>query len=478
MRAALYSRVSTEEQSREGYSIPAQKDRLTAYVHSQEWDIVDYYVDEGYSAKDTNRPDLQRLIEDVKQRKVDVVLVHKLDRFTRSVKDLYALLDDFEKYKCGFRSAQEQFDTTTPMGRAMMGMLGIFAQWEREVIAERVYIGMEQKHLSGKRNGAIAPIGYDLVDGKLVINPVAADFVRKLFSLYTDHNGMPRITQILSGEGIDLNIRALHYILTNPVYCGKIRWNHRKEGKRTGQDMIVDGDHEPIISEEEFERVQDLRELRTRQGKGATSDFPFTGVLKCSRCGHDMVGGSRQLKSYRRRFYRCSGKINYGKCDMPMISEAAIEDAFMKNLRYSKKELTKLIVITENKPKRSETDDIERELAQIGKRKKKWQLAFANDAITLEELKAHTGEDKKREQELKSLLSTLPKMKENRWTKEEFIEQLIVLREAWGKIDDYAAKKGFINEMFESIVIETPVTNPRRGKNNSFDVFIREWHIK
>lgn len=482
MRAALYLRVSTEEQSRDGYSIAAQKDRLTAYTHSQEWDIVDYYVDEGFSAKDTNRPDLQRLIEDVKQKKIDVVLVHKLDRFTRSVKDLYALLDEFEKYKCGFRSAQEQFDTTTPMGRAMMGMLGIFAQWEREVIAERVYVGMEQKHISGERNGAVAPMGYDLVDGSLVVNPEKAEFVKRLFSMYTDNNGIYKMQQILSAEGITMNARTIYYILSNPIYCGMIRWNYRKDGKVTGNEDVRHPEkrkHEPIISEEEFNRVQSIRGVRAKQGRAATSDFPFTGIMKCSRCGYAMVGASRKQKKATRRFYRCSGRVEYGKCDMPPISEKSVDKAFLKSLRIPKRELIKKIVMPpQNKEKKSDADAIERELTAIANRKRKWQIAFANDAITLEELKSHTDDDKRRESELKKQLNEIPQSNRRVYTKEEIIEQLVMVQLVWEELEDHYAKKMFLQELFESIILHTDTTNPRPGKNNDFDVEITSWSIK
>ncbi|OAS19291.1 recombinase family protein [Paenibacillus oryzisoli] len=482
MRAALYLRVSTEEQSRDGYSIAAQKDRLTAYTHSQEWDIVDYYVDEGFSAKDTNRPDLQRLINDVKQKKIDVVLVHKLDRFTRSVKDLYALLDEFEKYKCGFRSAQEQFDTTTPMGRAMMGMLGIFAQWEREVIAERVYVGMEQKHISGERNGAVAPMGYDLVDGSLVVNPERAEFVKRLFAMYTDNNGIYKMQQILSSEGITMNARTIYYILSNPIYCGMIRWNYRKDGKLTGNEDVRHPEkrkHEPIISEEEFNRVQSIRGVRAKQGRAATSDFPFTGVMKCSRCGYAMVGASRKQKGATRRFYRCSGRVSYGKCDMPPISEKSVDRAFLKSLRIPKRELIKKIVMPpQNKEKKSDADAIERELTAIANRKRKWQIAFANDAITLEELKAHTDDDKRRELDLKKQLNEIPQSNRKVYSKEEIIEQLVLVQNVWEELEDHYAKKMFLQELFESIILHTDTTSPRPGKNNDFEVVISSWILK
>lgn len=478
MRTAIYIRVSTDEQANEGFSIASQKERLTAYVHSQEWDIYDFYVDDGYSAKDTKRPALQRMLKDAENNKIDVVLVHKLDRFTRNVRDLYSLLDDFEKCKVGFRSAQEQFDTTTPLGRAMMGMLGIFAQWERETIAERVYWGQEQMVNEGKRPGAIAPIGYDLVDGELIVNPIEAKFVRELFTLYINNNGIPTIAKILHERNITMNVGTIHYILMNPIYSGKIRWNYRKNGIRTNNETIVDADHEAIISEEEFALVQSLLKKRGQSKRAATSDFPFTGIIKCSRCGNSFAGCSRLRKkksgTVKERFYRCSGKINYGSCDMPHIAEWKIEEEFLRVLEIDKKQLSKMVNIPKPPKEKSALDEMKRELDQIAKRRKRWQVAFANGLIELDELRQHIEPDKKKESELRESINNLPEIKAPSYTKEEFISQLLQLRKIWPEIDDSMAKKMFIEDLFESITIHT---DAEPFKHN-FKIEIVEWTIK
>lgn len=475
MRAALYIRVSTEDQAKEGYSIEAQKDSLTKYALNEDWDIVDYYIDDGYSAKDMNRPQLQRLIQDIRSKKVDIVLVHKLDRLTRSVRDLYSLLEEFEKYNCAFYSRQERFDITTTMGRAMLGMLGIFAQWERETIAERVYTGMEQKHLSGERNGAIAPMGYDLIDGKLVPNK-DADFVRRLFKMYLEHKGILTITRLINQEGYNFNAKTIYYILMNPVYCGKIRWNYRKNGKLTEKEIIVDGDHEPLISEEEFNRVQQIRGFRKSLKKAATSEYSFSGVLFCGRCGKPMIGGKKNLKKGEYRFYRCSSRYQKGKCDMPAIAEEAVTRAFLDSLLLNKKEISMLLRGKEM-PKEQKNDlrQIERELAQIAKRKKRWQMAFANEAMTLEELKARMEEERKLEESLKERLKSYGESRIS-WTKEELTQQLIDLRKAWNEIEDAAAKKEFVHALFESIVVNTD-EKPRPHHTHELNVDIT-WKIR
>ena len=146
MRTAIYCRVSTEEQATEGFSIHAQKDKLTKYAESNDWDIVDYYVDDGISGKNlTERPEVSRLIEDVKKGRIKNVLIYKLDRLTRSVKDLIYLIELFDKNNCTFNSQTEKIDTSNAVGRMFVKIIGIFAEFERENLAERVTFGYEQK---------------------------------------------------------------------------------------------------------------------------------------------------------------------------------------------------------------------------------------------------------------------------------------------------------------------------------------------
>ena len=172
LRAAIYIRVSTEEQANEGYSIDAQKEKLTALCKSQDWQVYEIYADEGFSAKDLNRPGIQRLLQDAEQRKFDIIVFYKLDRLSRSLKDLTSLIDKFEKLSIKIKSLTEPFDTTSPPGKLMLNMLGSFAQFEREIIGERTKLGLERAFRQGKWVTS-APFGYKVKNGKLqaLINP-------------------------------------------------------------------------------------------------------------------------------------------------------------------------------------------------------------------------------------------------------------------------------------------------------------------
>lgn len=194
MRVTAYIRVSTEEQAQEGFSIPAQRDRLTAYAQSQGWQIIGYYVDEGKSAKSTNRPELQRLLNDVRNNQVDIVLVYKLDRLTRSVLDLYQLLEVFEKHNCKFKSATELYDTTTALGRLFITLVAALAQWERENLGERVRMGMTEKVKQGEWHGSKPSYGYsyDPKEKKLLLNDDEVVILRKMFKWYINEGSGDR----------------------------------------------------------------------------------------------------------------------------------------------------------------------------------------------------------------------------------------------------------------------------------------------
>ncbi len=286
-RAAIYIRVSTLEQAQEGYSIGAQKERLLAYCKAHGWGVADFYIDGGYSGSNLNRPGIQKLIAEVAS--FDLVLVLKLDRLSRSQRDTLHLIEDiFLPNNVDFISMSESFDTSTPFGRAMIGILSVFAQLEREQIKERTFMGRLERAKEGLYHGnARPPIGYDYgSDGRLSINEYEAVQVRKIYEWYLDGMSPEKIAERLRSEGYTNRYSSwsensgrisVLRVLSSDVYLGTIRFSN----------VIVENAHEAIIDQESFKKVTAIR-IKRREIFGDSpyhSKYLLTGLLFCARCG-------------------------------------------------------------------------------------------------------------------------------------------------------------------------------------------------
>ena len=220
-KVAIYVRVSTQEQAQEGYSIDAQTERLQAYCRAKDWTVFGVYTDAGYSGSNTKRPDLQRLLTDVRAGLVDCVLVYKLDRLSRSQKDTLMLIEDtFLAAGVAFVSMSENFDTSTPLGRAMVGILSVFAQLEREQIRERMAMGRAERARQGLyHGGGWKPFGYDYVDGRLVVNPIEAEAVKDTYRLFLDeHATFYEISKYIETHyGRSIDHAVVRSILDTPI---------------------------------------------------------------------------------------------------------------------------------------------------------------------------------------------------------------------------------------------------------------------
>ncbi|MCV2528148.1 recombinase family protein, partial [Melissococcus plutonius] len=203
MQTAIYVRVSTNEQAEEGYSIDEQIDKLTKFCEIKEWNVTHIYKDPGFTGSNMERPGLQKLIRDVKLNRIDTILVYKLDRLSRSQKDtLYLIEDIFEAKQTAFVSLNENFDTSTPFGKAMIGILAVFAQLEREQIKERMTMGKLGRAKSGKAmSWHWAPFGYKYIDGNYVINDLESQIVKQIFYDYLSGISITKLKDKLNEEG-------------------------------------------------------------------------------------------------------------------------------------------------------------------------------------------------------------------------------------------------------------------------------------
>ncbi len=238
---AIYTRVSTEEQAKEGISLSAQKDRLIAFCKAKDLSIYDIYTDDGYSAGSINRPALKKMLEDANQGKFKNVLVYKIDRFSRNLKDLIITLDEFQKKKINFISSTEPIDTTSAIGNAFMQIIGVFAQLERGMVAERVKLSFEKK-LSSKEFINRPPLGYRVSKKKLIINNQEAQIVRKAFSMRVRGINYKDICKELR-----IPTSTFYHIIKNPTYIGYISY----------KNLLIKGNFPPLITRETFFKAHD-----------------------------------------------------------------------------------------------------------------------------------------------------------------------------------------------------------------------------
>lgn len=257
LRAAIYTRVSTEDQAKEGFSLDAQMEKLKSYCKARGWVVSGEYIDDGYSGRNVKRPAYNRMMEEMD--KWDLLLVLKMDRIHRNSKNFMLMMEFLNKNKKEFVSMSESFDTSNAMGRFVMNILQLVAQLESEQIGERVYIGMEQKaKINGGVLGFNIPYGYDYKDGKLVINSDEAKIVKEIYSWYSSGKSMGEIAKMLNSSKIPTKKgglwakKTISTILKNPTYCGYLHW----------EDYINKSDHEKIIDEPDFDEIQNQIGLR------------------------------------------------------------------------------------------------------------------------------------------------------------------------------------------------------------------------
>ena len=274
--AAIYIRVSTDIQAEEGYSIEAQKEQLTAYCVSKGIKNYDYYIDGGWSGSNIDRPEMQRLIKDVKDDKISHVIVYKLDRLSRSQKDtLYLIEDVFNPHNVDFVSLNESMDTSTPMGRLMLGILSAFAQLERENIRMRTRMGMKERVKSGLwMGGGRVPFGYDYDSSQGILVPNKdAEKVKQIYKLYIEGKSPQDIADLL---GLKYD-KLVNQILVRKSNYGIIEYN--------GEEY--QGKHEPIISKETYDIAMQCMEQR-KTTRTNNSEHLLTGLIYCGKCGAKM----------------------------------------------------------------------------------------------------------------------------------------------------------------------------------------------
>jgi len=322
--AALYARVSTDAQREEGYSIDAQKEMLEAYCKAKAIGNIRFYVDGGFSGANMQRPALASLIDDVRAGKIALVLVYKLDRLSRSQKDTLFLIEDvFNPNGVDFISLNENMDTSTPIGRAMLGIMSAFAQLERETIRERTRMGMKERVKSGLwPGGGKLPFGYDYnkESGRLMPNDDAL-IVKKAYDLLLHGYSPNRIAEIL---GLKYEKQAAE-ILRRRTNIGNIVYN----------GIEYKGQHEAIIDEATFDAAQKILDSRSRNRAGEGSHL-LAGLIFCGKCGARMRYAKWGKKGWKLYCYSQQSSKPYlvhdPDCDNEKVWADEVEDAVIKDI--------------------------------------------------------------------------------------------------------------------------------------------------
>jgi len=293
LRCAVYTRKSSDEGLEQDFnSLDAQREACAAYVRSQVqegWRLVaERFDDGGFSGGTMDRPALQRLLEKVQARRIDVIVIYKVDRLTRSLTDFARLAELFDGCSVSFVSVTQQFNTTTSMGRLMLNVLLSFAQFEREITGERIRDKIAASKKKGMWMGGTVPLGYDINDRQLVINEMEAETVRTLFRLYLQHCNVRAVVDEADRLGLRSKLRIgtrdehrgglplrsgnVYQILKNPIYVGRIR--HRQQS--------YPGTHLPIIAQDLWDEVQrqlDGNRTGNRTRRNAKEPSPLAGLI-------------------------------------------------------------------------------------------------------------------------------------------------------------------------------------------------------
>lgn len=371
-RAAIYARVSTEDQAREGDSIPAQCEALRRYVAEHE-DLVlaGEYVDAGISGqKFKERDELQRLLEDVKRGQIDIILFCKLDRWYRSIRHYTATQEILDKHGVTWLAIWEPiYDTTTPSGRLIVNQMMSIAQFEAENTGQRIKQVFAYKIQQGEVLSGSCPPGYSIKDKHFVPNE-QADMVRDMFRYYIETNSMRQtMFHIEHVYGLIKDVRSVRRYLTNRLYIGEYRGNQTY--------------CEPIVDKETFDTVQRMLKRNVRPNQ--KHEYIFTGMMVCTECGHNMVGKlarNQNPKTYP--LYYCKQNHDYHRCSNGRsMTERTLEKLLLSRIRD---ELQKYVVDFEvEQKKRKNVDGKVRNLE--GKVRRLKEL-YVNGLISLEDLKA------------------------------------------------------------------------------------------
>lgn len=514
-RIAIYSRKSKESDT--GDSIESQIKMCKSYCENnyiEEEIQYSVYQDEGFSGKNTDRPKFQELIKDIKSKKFDILICYRLDRISRSVADFSSILDLLQQFNCDFISIKEQFDTSSPIGRAMIYIASVFAQLERETIAERVKDNMHQLAKQGIWQGGSTPLGFDFERVKYydegmkertmcIVKPISEEleYVKHIYSVYLAEESATRTVDILLKEGVKgkrgktIQSMGVIRLLRNPIYVKSSEKVHeylksksnnvygtpngngyltygktKSDAKRTRNDesewIYAVSKHEGIIDSDtwlEIQKILDKNKVKQFKRTGSSKVNPalLSGLFKCKKCGSNMV----IRRSGNTYYYVCSGKVNKieHQCDANNVRVDQIDnlvvsqistyskDFLIKELPAAIKEIGTEVLINNN------TDTLEKDL----KEKKEMvnnlvkRIALAPDdsvaEIFMQQISGINEEIKEIENKINCINSNLDEHNTNKENLSLFVDSLKNFNKNIKEFDDVIKKRSLIQTIVKRI---------------------------
>lgn len=466
MTVGIYIRVSTEEQAQEGYSISAQRERLKAFCIAQNWTEHKFYVDEGISGRSTNRPQFKKLMNDIEAGHINVLLVYRLDRLTRSVRDLHKILDHLEKFNCVFRSATEIYDTSTAMGRMFITIVAAIAEWESANLGERVKMGQVEKARQGEW-AAQPPYGFykdenhklqiheeEIKAVKIMVKRIREGMSFRQLALYMDS------TKYKPKRGYKWHIRTLLNLMHNPALYGAMYW----------KGQVYENTHQGIMTKEEYDQLQKIISSRQNyKSRNVTSHFVYQTKLICPDCGNRCTSERYTWKRKTdnvvevRNSYRCQVcGLNDPTTTPFSVREVKVDDALIEYMNN--------FVIAPSIDEELNTDneqlfEIKNEIRKIENQREKYQRAWANDLITDDEFKVRMNESRLRYDSLQKELKNIEGEKYDVVDIERYKEIALSFNENYINLTQ-EEKRTFVQTFIESVAIEIVEQTKGKGYRN------------
>lgn len=386
MRAALYPRVSTDEQAKFGLSIHDQQENLEKYAKEHKMTVVGVYADEGFSArkKIEQRPAMLRLLEDVKAGKIDIILVTKLDRWFRNIGEYYKVQEILEANNVSWRTIYEDYDTSTASGRLKINIMLAVAQDEADRTSERIKKVFDGKRLRNETCTGQVPIGYKIQDKHVVIDTAVEPYIRKFFTAFLKTGSVHSAIQ--SAPEMNLQYQAASKLLSRTAYRGE--WN----------GLTIPA----YLTVEEYEQIQSMRRRVSRKTNGWKT-YVFSGMLVCGECGRRMGGRSRlQDSGYDSYSYNCPGCYQYKGCDNHVnIVETKIEKYLLETID------SKIAIIANARQNEEKPVDTEAQEKSLRKKLSKLSDLYLDDLISKDE---YSKRYEKLTAQLQAILDTKPRV--------------------------------------------------------------------